>query len=89
MTDNGRVSTKTFYEAQLKTNEKIDKVNGRISDYHSEVKVMLAELVIIKKDVGDNSDDINSLEKSDKKWGAFSVLAGIIAGGIAGVFGGK
>lgn len=86
---NDRVTTREFYQAQMDTNDKIEKTNQRISDYHGEVKVLIAEVVTIKEDVKNVEEDVDDLRFSDKKWGIFAGIIGVISGTIAAIFGPK
>ncbi len=74
-TNGDKVSAKEFYLAQMKTNEKIGK-------YHSEVKVLIAEVTAMNRQIGINVNDIKSIRTSNKLWisasAFFAALAGVL-----------
>lgn len=86
---NDRVTTREFHRAQMDTNKRISDLDKTVSDYHGDVKVALARMTIIEADVKNVEEDVDDLRFSDKKWGIFAGIIGVISGTMASIFGPK
>ena len=77
---NGRITTQKFYEELIKVKEEQASTRLLLEKYHGDVKVALKQIENNEGKITDNADDIDSLEKSDKRWAS---ITGIASGGIA------
>lgn len=84
--NNGKVTTREFYVTLQKMDERVNKRLDKLLEGQSKSMTMLEAH---EKRLDKHEEDIESLERSDKRWVGFSGIIAVVAGAIAGFFGGK
>ena len=89
MAESTRVSTKDFYEAQLKTNKEIGEVKelvieikGTVEKYAKDIANNAEDIKEEKKKREELEDQVNGMEAKQARWAGFYGAAGMLLGGL-------
>ena len=83
----GRVTTREFFNAQLETNAKIDAMALEQSEERAAMELRLTEKIsgVPTQQVQTNKDEIDKLRKKSNYWDAGNTVGLIIAGALSAI----